>query len=180
MNLYLMRASHRRWQAGVTLLETMIATSILLVGVVGLMGLLSVSVLQNANQGENATRTTEYAQDKMESLMALTFNDGSTDTRTYPAAATGGTGLGGTMAASATVGGLNAGSPVSSYVDYLNSTGTLSTSSTGAVYIRVWRITTDSTARVKTITVVAAATRTNGASFAAARTTLSCYKVNLQ
>lgn len=174
------RASQHRWQAGVSLLETLIATSILLVGVVGVMSLFSVSALQNANQGENATRTTEYAQDKMESLMALSFNDGSTDTRTYPAGATGGTGLGGTMAASATVGGLSIGSPVSNYVDYLDTAGTLSTSSTNAAYIRVWQITTDSTARVKTITVIAAATRTNGAAFAAAQTTLSCYKVNLQ
>lgn len=180
MKAGLNRESHRRWQTGVSLLETLIATSILLVGVVGVMSLFSVSALQNANQGENATRTTEYAQDKMESLMALNFTDGATDTRTYPPAATGGTGLGGTMAASATVGGLSIGSPVSGYVDYLNSAGTLSTSSTNAVYIRVWQITTDSTARVKTITVTAAAIRTTGASFAAAQTTLSCYKVNLQ
>lgn len=170
----------RRLQGGVTLVETMIAAAILLVGVVGVMSLFSVAALQNANQGENATRTTEYAQDKLESLMALSFNDGSTDTRTYPAAATGGTGLAGAMAANATVGGLNIASPTPNYVDYLDTGGNLSTTSTNAAYIRVWQITTDSTARVKTITVIAAAIRTTGASFAAAQTKLSCYKVNLQ
>jgi len=172
--------SPRKRQRGVSLLETLIATAILLVGVAGVMSLLGFSVLQNANQGENATRTTEYAQDKMESLLALSYNDSASDTRTYPTATTGGSGLGGSMAASATVGGVDISSPVTNFVDYVNTQGTVSSSSTNAAYIRVWRITTDSTARVKTITVVAAAMSTTGASFAAAQTRLSCYKVNLQ
>ena len=52
-----------RRDSGVTLLETMIASAVLLVGVLAMLSLFGVAVSQNWNQGDRATRTTEYAQD---------------------------------------------------------------------------------------------------------------------
>ena len=139
---------------GASLIETIIALLILTIGVVGVMGVLSIAVTQNWNQGDRSTRATEYAQDKMEQLMALNFNDGASDTTVYPTATTGGTGLGGAMSGSSTVGGTTSGSPVTQYVDYIDSSGNLTTSSTGALYIRQWSITTNAAANLKTVTVV--------------------------
>jgi Tfp pilus assembly protein PilV len=45
-------------QRGTTLIETMIAALVLLVGIVPLMGLFTIAVATNAGQGEIATRTT--------------------------------------------------------------------------------------------------------------------------
>src|SRR5205814_1202834 len=97
------------------------------------------------------------------------------DTTIYPVVATGGRGMGGTMAASATVGGINPASPVAGYVDYLNSTGALLANSTGSLYTRQWTIASDATATLKTITVYVAATRAVSAG-SAPSTTLVCYK----
>ena len=141
-------------ERGVTMLETMVALVILTVGVLGVMGILVVATKANWNQGDRTTRTTEYAQDKMEQLLALNFTDGSSNTTTYPTSSTGGTGLGGTMAGSATVGGVVSGSPVSQYVDYIDTSGNIQTGSTNALYIRQWSIATNASANMKTITVV--------------------------
>src|SRR6266567_1817745 len=143
-----------RNERGATLIETVIALLILTIGVLGVMGALSVAITQNWNQGDRATRVTEYAQDKMEQLLALNFTNATSNTAVYPTQTTGGTGLGGVMAANATVGGITAGTPVTGYVDYFNSAGTLQTTNTGALYIRQWSISTNSTGRLKTITVV--------------------------
>jgi len=143
-----------RAERGATLIETVIALLILTIGVLGVMGALSVAITQNWNQGDRATRVTEYAQDKMEQLLALSFSNATSNTAVYPTQSTGGTGLGGVMAANATVGGVTAGSPVTGYVDYFNSAGTLQSASTGALYIRQWSISTNSTGSLKTITVV--------------------------
>lgn len=160
-----------RREAGVTLIETIVAAAILLIGVAAVMGVFSVSVAQNGNQGEHLTRATEYAQDKMEQLLALNcqppsattcFNDGATDTTKLPVAATGGTGLGGAMAASTTVGSVNPAAPSAGYVDYLGLTGNLLTSSTGASYVRQWRISTDASGNLKTIAVLVRATSSSG------------------
>ena len=167
-------------QQGVTILEVMIAVAILTVAVSGLLSAFTVVVALNKSQGEIATRATEYGQDKMEQLLALNFNDGTTDTTKYPPASTGGTGLGGAMAASTTVGGTTVSSPVSGYVDYLDASGNLLTSSTGAFYTRLWSISTDSTAKMKTITVVTSATTTAGAGGVVPSTTLVCMKAALQ
>jgi len=144
-------------QAGFSILETMISAVILLVGVVPVMALFGIAAGQNKKQGDIATRTIEYSQDKMEQLLSLDFNDGSTNTAIFPASATGGMGLGGAMAASSTVGGSNPAAPVAGYVDYLDSNGNLLTSPTGAFYTRVWGISTDATGNIKTVQVVTAA-----------------------
>ncbi|HEX4785160.1 MAG TPA: hypothetical protein VH350_12515 [Candidatus Sulfotelmatobacter sp.] len=141
-------------ESGVTILEVLIASVVLLIGIVGVMSLFVVAVAQNKNGGENLSRTTEYSQDKIDQLMALSFTDSATDTTVYPSAAAGGTGLGGVMAGSATVGSINPAAPATGYVDYLDTNGNLLTSSTGAAYSRLWRISSSATGTLKTITVI--------------------------
>lgn len=133
-----------RRQSGITLIETMIAVVVLVIGVLTTMSLFSVAILQNWNQGDRATRVTEYAQDRMEQLLALPFADASVG------------GLGGVMAASSTVGGVTPGTPVASYTDYIDNTGAVNATNTNALYIRQWSVSTGSGANgqnLKTITV---------------------------
>jgi hypothetical protein len=164
------------------MLETIVAGAILVIITVGLLPLFTTTTANTTGQGEDATRTTEYAQDKMEQLMTLTFVDGSTDTTKFPSTTTGGTGLGGNMAASKTVGGVTYGTPKTGYVDYLDAKGNLLTSSTGAYYTRQWMITTSSQVdgngvpRLKTITVVATANYRQSAILPS--TTLACIKAD--
>jgi prepilin-type N-terminal cleavage/methylation domain-containing protein len=160
---------------GFSLIEVMIAMVLLLVGLGAILGMFSVAVGDNANQGEGGTRVTEYAQDKMEQLMALSFADGATDTTVYPPATTGGTGLGGNLAASTSVGGVTAGSPVTGYVDYLSSTGALLTSASGALYVRQWSITMNAAQTLKSITVYVRALKALGPGVAPS-VTLICFK----
>jgi Prokaryotic N-terminal methylation motif len=149
------RLPMRRPQAGVTLLETVIAMAILLIISAGILSLVGVAMTTTENQGHLAARTTEYAQDKMEQLMALNFNDGvaggagsgsDTTVASYVAANTGGNGLlaGGSLSTSA---------PTAGYVDYLDASGNpLGATSTNWFYERVWQITNVS-ATMKQITV---------------------------
>jgi hypothetical protein len=164
---------HARSERGVTLLETVIAAALLLIVAAGLLPIFAVGIQTTNQQGDIATRTTEYAQDKMEQLLNLSsininsdgFNDGTTDTTVFPANPSGCTGavgnicgLGGTMLASATVGSIPPAAAVSKYVDYLDINGNLLGSSTGAYYTRQWSVSSDSTATMKTITVVVSLT----------------------
>ena len=149
-------------ERGVTLIETMMAALILIIVVVGLLPVFILGFQMNEQQGDIATRTTEYAQDKIESLVNLQFNDAATDTTQYPPAASGGTGLGGSMAASSTVGSLPPAAASAGYVDYLDVNGNLLTSATGAYYRRQWSITTDATGNLKTIAVDATSVQAAG------------------
>lgn len=144
-------------QSGFSILETLFSTVILLVGIVPVLALFGIAAGQNKKQGDTAVRTVEYSQDKMEQLLSLDFNDGSTDTTVFPANPAGGQGLGGTMAASSTVGSTNTAAPVAGYVDYLDVNGDLLTSSAGSSYTRVWSISTDATGNIKTIQVATVA-----------------------
>src|ERR1700704_3945975 len=92
-------------ERGVTLIETMLAGSILITVVIGVMPVFILGAQTTEQQGDIATRTTEYAQDKMESLLKLDFNDAATDTTAFPPNAAGGSGLGGTMDSNSSVGG---------------------------------------------------------------------------
>lgn len=56
---------------GVTLVETMIAVLVALIGVFGLGSLIFQATVTNKNQGTEVTRATIYAQDKMEKLLSL-------------------------------------------------------------------------------------------------------------
>jgi prepilin-type N-terminal cleavage/methylation domain-containing protein len=60
-------------QRGFSLLETVVAAAVMLIGIGGAMSLFMVVAMKNASQGSQATRCTEYAQDKMEQLMTTPF-----------------------------------------------------------------------------------------------------------
>jgi prepilin-type N-terminal cleavage/methylation domain-containing protein len=128
-------------QRGFSLLEVMFALSILLIVSLGLLPLGILATSTTENQGHLAARVTEYAQDKLEQLLALAYSDQLSDTRTFPAGAVGGSGL--------AVGGNSnpTAAPVDKYVDYLDINGTLIPAPGGAppagwFYKRVWQITT--------------------------------------
>jgi hypothetical protein len=156
----------RNNERGFSVLEAMIASMIMLVGIGGLMALLVVATARNAGQGNQATRCTEYAQDKMEQLMALSYADTTSQvvgSNTFCSTCTGynstlGFGLGGTTA-NTTYGAAGSGvTPVVGYVDYVNLNDTtnpdgISGTATGAQYIRQWSIQTNAANTVKTITV---------------------------
>ena len=125
-----------RSASGFSLLETVFALSLLMVVALGLLPLGVIATTTTENQGHLMARTTEYAQDKMEQLLALAFNDVTSDTRLFPATDTGGTGL-------AIGGSAVAASPVAKYVDYLDVNGSLMASSgttapTDCYTTRVW------------------------------------------
>jgi hypothetical protein len=136
-------------ERGTTLIETVIATALLLVVMVGLLSMGALATVYTENHGHLEARTTEYAQDKMEQLLALVYTDQAANTVTFPAAATGGTGL--------RIGGsTNLASPVNGYVDWLKQNGDLLGGGTAPpsewFYERVWEVTALTT-NVKRITV---------------------------
>src|SRR5262249_12031299 len=94
---------------GTTLVETSIASGILLVTLAGLMGMGAIATMHTENQGHLAPRTSEYAQDKMEQLLSLAYSDAASDTVQFPALSAGGSGL-------AVGGSTNTAAPVSLYV----------------------------------------------------------------
>jgi hypothetical protein len=121
----------------------------MLVVTVGWLSVAALATVYTENHGHIEARTTEYAQDKMEQLLALAYSDAVTDTTVFPANLTGGTGL-------VVGGGVNTASPVNGYVDWVGYDGDLlgggTTPPTGWYYERVWQITLTGT--VKQITVV--------------------------
>ena len=123
---------------GTSLIETVVATALLLIVIGGLGSMGVIGMMTSENQGHLAARTTEYAQDKMEQLLVLAWGDATTDTRVFPAALAGGTGL-------AVGGSANPAAPVAGYVDYLDKSGTLVIGAAGAepanwFYKRAWAI----------------------------------------
>ena len=139
-----------RPEAGVSLLEVVIALSILLVLALGILPLGVVAISTTENQGHLASRVTEYSQDKMEQLLSLAYNDATTDTRVVPLANSGGTGL-------AIGGSANPNAPTALYVDYLDAVGNLipsagTTAPAGWFYRRVWQVSSPF-ANIKQVTV---------------------------
>jgi hypothetical protein len=132
------RQAVRRSDEGSSLVEVLVSAAIMTTLAAGLMAMAGVALTQSENQGHLAARTAEYAQDKMEQLLVLAYGDTTSDTRQYPSAAAGGTGL-------AVGGSNNAATPVAGYVDYLDVRGNLLASAAGAApagwfYMRVWQI----------------------------------------
>jgi len=166
---------NRKSQAGLSLLETLISLAILLLVAAGIMGLATIATSTTETQGHLASRTTEYAQDKMEQLLALTFCDGppnatATDTTVFPAVVnTTGTGLagctnpGGNPPTASSGGSVNPASPTAGYVDYLDASGNLVASTANWEYIRLWQISVPSgSTGLKQISVLAQAHYTVG------------------
>lgn len=129
-----------RGDAGFGLIETMIASLILVVMLAGLLSIGTFALATTENRGHLSTRTTEYAQDKMEQLLSLAFGDEQSDTTQFPSSNSGGTGL-------AVGGSANPSSPAAGYIDYLDQSGNLlcpcvgTTAPAGWFYRRVWGVT---------------------------------------
>ena len=126
-------------QAGFSLVETMVALCLLLVVTAGVLPLAVFTLKISENHGHLLARTTEYAEDKLEQLMSLSYGDVVTDTRVFPAVTTGGTGI-------APGGSVNTAAPVAGYVDYLTQEGALLPTPAGGgapanwYYQRVWLV----------------------------------------
>ena len=136
-------------ERGTTLIETMVASAILLIVLTGLMSMAGLATSYTENHGHLEARTAEYAQDKMEQLMALAFTDTVSDSANVITEPTGGTGL-------AVGGSVDPAAPADGYVDWLSDNGLMlgggTTPPTAWFYERVWQITTVATG-LKQITV---------------------------
>jgi len=138
---------NRKSQTGMSLVETMIALGLLLVVAAGVLSLGGIALATTENQGHLAARTAEYAQDKMEQLLALRYLDNSTDTTVFPAVV--GPGLGLTPGGS-----LNPNAPVAGYADYLDTFGNVVGAGANWEYIRVWLVAENATQTLKTVSVL--------------------------
>jgi len=130
------KLKNRKSQTGMSLVETMIALGLLLVVAAGVLSLGGIALATTENQGHLAARTAEYAQDKMEQLLALRYIDANTDTTVFPSVVNIGVGTG-----LAVGGGLNPNAPVAGYSDYLDTFGNVVGAGANWQYIRVWQIT---------------------------------------
>jgi len=129
------RNNGKKIQAGVGLIETLIALCLLMIAAAGILTMATVAMSTTETQGHLAARTAEYAQDKMEQLLALRYADTQTDTTVFPSAITGaGTGL-------QVGGGLNPTAPLVGYSDYVDASGSPVAAGANWLYIRVWQIT---------------------------------------
>jgi prepilin-type N-terminal cleavage/methylation domain-containing protein len=165
---------------GFSLLETMVGLGLLLIVAAGALPLAAVAFATSENQGHLSSRAAEYAQDKLEQLMALSYGDTTSDTRVFPATDVGGSGL--------TIGGSSdPAAPVAQYVDYLDIDGALIASANGQppqgwYYQRVWQVSTvpavGGGVRVnfKQITVTATVAHSQGSWALRPRATVSALK----
>ena len=162
-------------ERGTTLIETMIAVSMLMVVMAGLMGLVATATSLTENQGHLGARATEYAVDKMEQLLDLTYGDAQSDTTVFPSANAGGTGL-------AIGGSINTAAPVVGYVDYLDINGNVKCPCVAApadwYYMRVWQV-SQQAGNLKLITVTATIKSSVGNAIKATAT-VSALKTNCQ
>ena len=165
-------------EAGVTLIETTVACGLMVVVLTGLAGMTTLATRMTENEGHLTTRTAEYAVDKMEQLLELTYGDAQSNTTVFPSVNNGGTGLslGGSVVPAA---------PVVDFADYLDQSGNIlctvaspctATPPTDWYYKRIWAITSPS-ANLKQITVTAIV-RTSVARAQLSQSTVSAYKTN--
>ncbi len=136
---------NRNGQAGFSLTETVVATSILAVSLVSLAQLLAIATVSNRG-ARSLTGATVLAAQKMEQLRGLAFGldllglpltDTETDTAVEPEAGAGGTGLRPSLPEAL-------GRSTTGYVDYLDAFGTSlgggADPPSGTVYVRRWSI----------------------------------------
>jgi Tfp pilus assembly protein PilV len=148
-------------ECGVTLIETLIAVLIAVVGLFSVGGLIFQGTVTNKNQGTEVTRATIYAQDKMEKLLSLNFSSCTQAAIAQPSScnttnisATGWTD--GLLAGGAIGPSVQATCPTSGasvgYIDFLDSNGIQLPGLTAATgcseitpsdisYVRMWQIT---------------------------------------
>jgi len=164
--------------SGTTLIETVVACAILMTVMAGLMGIEMMATSMTENQGHLQARTAEYAVDKMEQLLELTYGDAQSDTTVFPSVDISGTGL-------AVGGSSNAAAPVVGYADYLDQSGnvlcTTATPCTSAppanwYYMRAWQVSTPS-ANLKQITITSTV-KYSIANAQKSSSTVSAYKTN--
>lgn len=165
------RSRQKKSQSGISLVETMIALCLLLVAAAGIMTMAAVAMSTTENQGHLAARTAEYAQDKMEQLLALQYPDNSTDTTVFPAVVSPGVGTGLTPG-----GGLNPNAPVAGYSDFVDKSGNPVAAGANWQYIRVWQITENAAVKLKTITVLTQVRYGVGQAGILPKSTLTCLK----
>lgn len=161
----------RNAQSGMSLIETMVALGLLLVVAAGLMSMAGVAMTTTENQGHLSARTAEYAQDKMEQLLALQYLDVNTDTTVFPSVVNPGVGTG--LTAGGTI---NPNAPAVGYSDYVDSSGNPVAARANWQYVRVWRITEDPTQTLKTITVLSQARNSLGGPGLRPQATVVCLK----
>ena len=164
--------------SGTTLIETLIAVAILIAVMAGMMGVEMMATSMTENQGHLQARTAEYAVDKMEQLLELTYGDAQSDTTVFPSVDTGGTGL--------VVGGSsNPAAPVVGYADYLDQSGNVlcttpspctATPPASWYYTRVWQVSAPS-GTLKQLTVTATV-KYSIANAQKSVSTVSAYKTN--
>jgi hypothetical protein len=147
---------NRKFQAGMTMIDTIVALGIFLVVAAGVIELFAMASA-TGSQRPSVARTAEFARDKMEQL--LEFCAGASDSER---ALTGGTKkIGGTSLAGCTDrtasartpslgGSLDTKRPAAQYVDYLDGNGIPVPSTAQWQYIRVWQISVPSGAAVGT------------------------------
>jgi len=122
-------------ESGFTLVESLIAIVILTTGLLSLAQVLTFTVMVSKTHGRDAAKATTIAQDKMEELTNLDFSDTTTNVTVNAPYTSNGVGL--------TAGGsIPPSNPANGYVDYLDSSGTR-TSSGNAVFTRQWQIIDD-------------------------------------
>jgi hypothetical protein len=154
----------RNSEHGVTLIETLIAVLIAVIGLFSVGGLIFEGTVTNKNQGTEVTRATIYAQDKMEKLLSLDFSSCTEAASSQPASCNttniGATGWTQGLLAGGSVSPLEATCPVSGvsvgYIDFLDSNGMQLPGPTAATgcsaitasnisYVRMWQVTDLST-----------------------------------
>ena len=140
---------------GVSLIETMVAVLIALVGVFSLGTAIFEATVVNKNQGTENTRATIYAQDKIENLLALDFASCTQSSTSQPVSCnTTGISASGWTQGLLTGGAISpvqttcpASGPQVGYIDFLDSAGQrisgASCSPVGSAtiaYIRQWQV----------------------------------------
>jgi len=147
-------------EQGVSLIETLIAVLIAVIGLFSLGALIFQGTVTNKNQGTEVTRATIYAQDKMEKLLSLDFSN-CTQSASSQASSCNTTNINAAgwtqgLVAAGTVGPLQATCPTSGasvgYIDFLDNNGIQLPGATAATscsaitpsnitYVRMWQIT---------------------------------------
>jgi Tfp pilus assembly protein PilV len=146
--------------SGVTLVETLIAVLIAVVGLFSVGGLIFQAMVTNKNQGTEVTRATIYAQDKMEKLLSISFSNCTQAASAQPSSCnttnisasgwTDGLLAGGAIGPSVQATCPSSGASVG-YIDFLDSNGIQLPGSTAATgcsvitpsdisYVRMWEI----------------------------------------